>query len=280
MALQELHLKIKTFLESIKKHEKDKPVSLNKMGTDINKAVDEGFNFFDKTVGSFVNEAKKIVGKMVKGGAKQGSQSAGFDPSPDLRENPYIGLNPTENRIRVITTLLGKVDTLQSGRDCFNLLLNELQHMSAFLGPAGQGGPGGYFDKESHKHFKKELVECLDACKVQMLEDIRQAITHKAMAGGFEFGLGGSNYTLEMGNQSFGIPKRAYKICKIIDNSDLSAEEKFTKIKEIKVAALTYQPSFPWFRRLTGIGDTKESTNNFLAGLDCAEGCYNEPALG
>ncbi|AOS33991.1 hypothetical protein AVM72_00415 [Piscirickettsia salmonis] len=268
MALQDLKNSIKELLLNIKRHENSKIFSRDKAERNVNQAVDKAASIASKLTAKVANTklGARVLTKL------NVNPEPVPDPSPSM--DPVDNLEQVDSRSRaeILNGLLLQVNDLQLGRECLNLLVNGLQKKEAFW---GKGNKAGYFHVPGHEGLKEELTECVAACKEQMLEDIRSSIENKAKSGGFEFGLGGSNYTLEMGNQSFGIPKRAYKICEIIDNSDLSAEEKFTKIKEIKVAALTYQPSFPWFRRLTGIGDTKESTNRFFANLDCAEDCYD-----
>ncbi|ALA25875.1 hypothetical protein AVI51_07265 [Piscirickettsia salmonis] len=272
MALQDLKNNIKELLLNIKRHEKSKFVSRDGVERNVNQVVDNATSIANK----FAAKAKALGSKFL---AKKNVKPEPVpDPSPSIDSAEDVEQIDSRSRVAVIKELLGQVDGLGSGRDSYTFLVG-LQQKEAFW---GKGSQKAYFHRDGHESLKAELVECLSACKEQILQDIRLSIENQAKSGEFKFGYGGSRYKLEVEGQFFSVSKRALQVCEIIKdpNPDFTVEAKFEAIKKIKAVALTYQPSFPWFRRLTGIGDTKESTNNFLAGLDCAEGCYNEPALG
>ncbi|WP_155079981.1 hypothetical protein [Piscirickettsia salmonis] len=268
MALQDLQNKIKSFLLSIKKHENSKIFSRDKVERNVNQAIDNATNMANKlTVKAKALRSRFLLKKNV-------NPEPAPDPSPSI--DPVEGVGQiqadAQSRVDIVKDFLRQVESLGSGRECHTLLTN-LQKKEAFW---GKGSETGYFHKPDHADLKNELIKCLSGCKEQMLEDIRLSIESQAKNKEFKFGYGGSRHKLEVEGQFFSVSKRALQVCDIIKdpNPDFTVEEKFEAIKKIKAAALTYQPNFPWFRGFTGIGETKASTSEFLANLDCAEGCY------
>ncbi|OAJ33688.1 hypothetical protein [Piscirickettsia salmonis] len=270
MALHDLKFKIISFLQHIKDYENSKVLSRDKVERNVNQAVDKATSIASKLVARVANNktAAKILVKM------NANLQLKPDPSPSIgpvEEVDQVQAD-AQSRVEIVGELLRQVNSLESGRACLDLLVG-LQRKPAFYGNAVLSE--GYFQKQDHASFKAELTDCVAACKVQILADIRDAIIKKAVDREFEFGFGGTSDTLVIRGESFDIPKRARDALGIIDDPGRSIEEKLGEMRAIKAAAPGYQSGFLFFAR------TQRSTNAFFAGLDCGEDNYAiRPASG
>ncbi|OAJ34517.1 hypothetical protein [Piscirickettsia salmonis] len=180
--------------------------------------------------------------------------------------------------------------------DSLSIIILELENLKG--APAFKDYFSSYHPEPANQHFDNKLKKiwidcqkCIDDCTKEMkdweqdlkvrqqtleaanthalpiLAAIKSQIISKIQGEGFKFGIFGSSYSIkdeETGN-IYPVPRRVYKIMSLLKDPRFSPAEVLKEINAIKdQAASGYQSSTLYY-----FGRTQDSTNGFLAELNC-----------
>ncbi|QGP53289.1 hypothetical protein PsalMR5_00695 [Piscirickettsia salmonis] len=122
-------------------------------------------------------------------------------------------------------------------------------------------------DWEQDLKVREQTLDAKNAHALPILAAIKSQIIRKIQGDGFKFGIFGSSYSIkdeDTGN-IYPVPRRVYTIMSLIKDPRFSPAEVLKEITAIKdQAANGYQSSTLYY-----FGRTQDSTNKFLAELNC-----------